>query len=85
MTRGVDPAIRRLRDDRQLPVIAEQLKIARQAPYAWKKVPSLRVLDVEKITGIPRHELRPDLYPPPRRRARAAARNGCSQLARSVK
>ena len=35
----VDPAIRRLREDRVLPVIAETLKIARQAPYAWKRVP----------------------------------------------
>jgi hypothetical protein len=23
------------------------------------------VLEVERITGIPRHELRPDLYPSP--------------------
>jgi DNA-binding transcriptional regulator YdaS (Cro superfamily) len=26
-------------------------------------VPAERVLDIEKITGISRHELRPDLYP----------------------
>jgi len=80
MTRELDPAIRRLRGDRQLPVIAEQLKIARQAPYAWKKVPSHRVLDVEKITGIPRHKLRPDLYPPPSARKKSSrirrSRNG---------
>jgi DNA-binding transcriptional regulator YdaS (Cro superfamily) len=68
MPRGVDPAIRRLRDDRQLPLIAEQLKIARQAPYAWKKVPPLRVQEVARITGLKPHALRPDLYPPPRRR-----------------
>lgn len=64
----VDPAIRRLREDRVLPVIAETLKIARQAPYAWKRVPALRVQDVARITGLKPHELRPDLYPPPRRR-----------------
>ena len=77
MTREVDPGIRRLREHGQLPNIAEALKIARQAPYAWKKVPALRVRDVAKITGLKLHELRPDLYPPPRRRrARKASRNG---------
>jgi|SoiMetStandDraft_5_1073268.scaffolds.fasta_scaffold799674_2 DNA-binding transcriptional regulator YdaS (Cro superfamily) len=68
MTRGVDPAIRRLREDHHLPAIAAHLKIARQAPYAWKKVPALRVQEVARITGFKPHELRPDLYPPPRRR-----------------
>lgn len=74
MTRGVDPAIRRLRDDHHMPTIAEELKIARQAPYAWKKVPALRVQDVARITGIKPHELRPDLYPPPRRRQNGKSR-----------
>jgi DNA-binding transcriptional regulator YdaS (Cro superfamily) len=32
--------------------------------YSWKKVPSRRVLAVERETGIPRTRLRPDLYPP---------------------
>lgn len=31
----------------------------------WRHVPVMRVLDVEAVTGIPRHELRPDIYPPP--------------------
>ena len=33
---------------------------------AWatrNRIPAERVLDVERATGIPRHELRPDLYP----------------------
>lgn len=68
MTRGLDPAIRRLREDRHMPIIAEKLHIARQAPYAWKKVPAERVQQVARITGFKPHELRPDLYPPPRRR-----------------
>lgn len=29
-----------------------------------KKVPADIVLTIEKRVGIPRHELRPDLYPP---------------------
>jgi len=34
-----------------------------QAVSQWEIVPPLRVLDVERITGVPRHELRPDIYP----------------------
>lgn len=35
--------------------------ISSQAVSQWKRVPADRVLDVERVTGIPRHELRPDL------------------------
>ncbi|PZP64983.1 MAG: hypothetical protein DI604_25710, partial [Delftia acidovorans] len=28
----------------------------------WKKVPAERVLEVERVTGISRHELRPDVF-----------------------
>jgi DNA-binding transcriptional regulator YdaS (Cro superfamily) len=31
------------------------------------KLPAERVLAVEAVSGVPRHELRPDLYPPMRR------------------
>lgn len=65
MTNSVDPAIRRLRETGQMAAIAARLKIARQAPYAWTRVPPLRVLQVARITGLQPHELRPDLYPPP--------------------
>lgn len=75
MTR-VDPAIRRLRDARHMPTIAEKLKIARQAPYAWKRVPALRVQAVARITGLKPHELRPDLYPPPQRSTPHGRKNG---------
>ncbi len=40
-----------------------QLGISRQAVSQWKKVPVLQVLKVEKLTGISRHVLRPDVYP----------------------
>lgn len=33
-----------------------------QAVSQWKKVPADRVLDVERITGISRHLLRPDVF-----------------------
>lgn len=38
-------------------------KITRHAIYQWSRVPEEHVHDVESITGIPRHKLRPDLYP----------------------
>ena len=38
-------------------------EITPQAIAQWKHVPAERVLDVEKATGVPRHKLRPDLYP----------------------
>jgi len=47
-----------------LTALAEQLGISAQALSQWDRVPHKRVLDVERITGVPRHELRPDLYPP---------------------
>lgn len=40
-------------------------KITRQALSQWAKVPVARVLMVEKITGIPRHLIRGDIYPAP--------------------
>lgn len=33
-----------------------------QAISQWKKVPAERVLDVERITGVSRHSLRPDIF-----------------------
>lgn len=43
--------------------LAESLRISAQAVSQWDKVPPLRVLAVEAASGVPRHELRPDLYP----------------------
>lgn len=34
-----------------------------------KRVPVERVLAIESATGVPRHELRPDIYPPGEYRA----------------
>lgn len=45
--------------------LGEALGITGQAVGQWNAVPPRRVLDVERISGVPRHELRPDLYPPP--------------------
>jgi len=45
--------------------LASRLEISRGSVYKWKwadKIPAERVLAVESITGIPRAELRPDLF-----------------------
>ena len=43
--------------------LADSLRITAQAVSQWDEVPPLRVLAVEHVSGVPRHELRPDLYP----------------------
>ncbi|WP_296584257.1 Cro/CI family transcriptional regulator [Xanthobacter sp.] len=45
--------------------LARRLNVRRQAIYQWREVPPLRVLEIERVTGISRHVLRPDLYGPP--------------------
>lgn len=45
--------------------LAATLGITAQAVSQWDEVPPLRVLAVERVSGVPRHELRPDLYPEP--------------------
>lgn len=42
--------------------LAQKLGISRAAISQWTRVPVNRVLEVEKITGISRHTLRPDIY-----------------------
>lgn len=44
-------------------VFARLIGVTPQAVSQWKEVPPLRVLVVERVSGVPRHELRPDLYP----------------------
>lgn len=43
--------------------LARDLGITPGAIYQWRRVPAERVIQVERLTGISRHELRPDLYP----------------------
>lgn len=42
---------------------AAKIGVSPQAISQWDRVPVDRVLDVEALTGIPRHDLRPDIYP----------------------
>lgn len=48
--------------------LASELGITAQAINKWERIPVDRVPDVERITGLPRHVLRPDrpdLFPHP--------------------
>lgn len=49
--------------------LAEQLGITPGAISQWSQVPPERALDIERITGISRHELRPDVFGQPERPA----------------
>lgn len=43
--------------------IARQCGISPRAVRSWDRVPWMRVIDVERATGRPRHKIRPDLHP----------------------
>lgn len=45
--------------------LARALGINYQAIQSWKRIPAERVVAIERITGIPREQLRPDLYDKP--------------------
>lgn len=42
--------------------IARAVGLSPQAVAQWGRVPAERVLAVEKLTGVSRYELRPDIY-----------------------
>ncbi|MCP6536409.1 helix-turn-helix domain-containing protein, partial [Klebsiella pneumoniae] len=45
--------------------LAQLLGVTPMAVSHWKVrgVPACQALPIERATGVPRHELRPDLYP----------------------
>jgi len=49
--------------------LASMVGVTAQAISKWRrsKIPAERVLDVERASGVSRHDLRPDLYPRERR------------------
>lgn len=49
--------------------LAGQVGVTAQAICQWDEVPPLRVIAVERASGVPRYELRPDIYPPEQARA----------------
>ena len=38
------------------------LGLSHEAPRKWKKIPDKYLLKIEKLTGIDREQLRPDLF-----------------------
>lgn len=42
--------------------LAKKLGISRQAVYKWDEIPMERMLEIEKVTGIPRHQLFPKYF-----------------------
>lgn len=59
---GIQAAIKKAGGIQQL---ADLLGIRYQAVHKWTKgsVPAERVLEIERATGISRHQLRSDIYP----------------------
>jgi DNA-binding transcriptional regulator YdaS (Cro superfamily) len=51
--------------------LAAALGIYRQAVHDWNAVPIKHLDAVERITGIPREELRPDIFKAPRHARKA--------------
>jgi hypothetical protein len=45
-----------------LRALARLIGISHQAILQWDKVPAERLIEIEKLTGIARERLRPDLY-----------------------
>ena len=46
-----------------------------------RPIPPMRVLDIERLTGISRHELRPDLFGPPPQLAEGVVEGGSGEAA----
>ena len=44
--------------------LAREAKVPRQCLYLWDRVPAEHVLTLERVTGISRHRMRPDVYGP---------------------
>jgi hypothetical protein len=56
---GLRAAVTAIGSERKL---AAALGINQQAVQQWREVPLRRLLDVERVTGVAREILRPDLY-----------------------
>lgn len=42
--------------------LSKALGLSRAAVSQWKRIPIERVIDVERLTGVPRADLRPDVF-----------------------
>lgn len=55
-----------------IPDLARKLGISRQAVHQWTQCPPKHVLTLEAMSGVPRHHIRPDIYPAPEQDGEAA-------------
>lgn len=53
--------------------LAAELGIGPSALSQWPKVPAERCIDVERVTGVSRHDLRPDIFGAPSERREQVA------------
>lgn len=53
----------------RLSKLAGELGVHKANATRWHQhgIPAMRAVDIERVAGIPRHELRPDLWPAPRK------------------
>jgi pyruvate kinase len=62
-----DPVLRLVRRKKGTAArIARDLGISRPAVWRWRRVPAEHVMRLESLLNIPRHRIRPDIYPPAR-------------------
>lgn len=72
----IDPVLHMVRTVRgTAPRLAQALGILPGGIWQWQQVPAHHVLQVEQLLEIPRHKIRPDLYPPPSHPATKRWRN----------
>lgn len=53
--------------------VAAAFGISRQAVEQWDECPPLRVISLERLSGVSRHVLRPDIYGSQAEQVRAAS------------
>jgi len=63
MSTGIKKAIKAMGSGAAL---ARALGIDRASVCGWAEIPAKRIIQIERLTGVPREELRPDLYLAPR-------------------
>lgn len=44
--------------------LARELGIRHTTLYSWTRVPDKHVLDIERVSGVSRHKIRPDIFGP---------------------
>jgi DNA-binding transcriptional regulator YdaS (Cro superfamily) len=73
-SKALDLAIRALNDDDGkggVSRLARALNVTTQAVSQWDDVPPIHVLEVERISGVSKHQLRPDIFGVEPEKARA--------------